>query len=51
MSGGTYSKAGTDAGDAILAEQEQECQADAEQKAKNEVAQSEQDRRRPHRSR
>ena len=42
MSGGTYSKAGTDAGDAILAEQEQQCQADAEQKAKNEAAQSEQ---------
>ncbi len=42
MSGGTYSKAGTDAGDAILAEQEQQCQADAEQKAANEAAQSEQ---------
>lgn len=42
MSGGTYSKAGTDAGDAILAEQEKQCQEDAEQKAKNEAAQSEQ---------
>lgn len=42
LSGGTYSKAGTDAGDAILAEQEQECQEYAEQKAENEAAQSEQ---------
>ena len=42
MSGGTYSKADTDPGDAILAEQEQQCQADAEQKAANEAAQSEQ---------
>src|SRR6218665_1776646 len=42
MSGGTYSKAGTNAGDAILTEQQQECQAYADKKAKNEAAQSEQ---------
>ncbi|MGO2658625.1 hypothetical protein [Mycetocola reblochoni] len=42
MSGGTYSRAGSDAGDAILAEREQECADRAEAQEKREAAQAEQ---------
>lgn len=42
VGGGTYSKAGTDAGDAILAEQEQDCTEWAESQKKREAAQAEQ---------
>lgn len=42
MSGGTYSKADTDAGDAILAEQEQDCKERAESEEKREAEQAEQ---------
>lgn len=42
MGGGTYSRAGSDTGDAILAEREQECADRAEAQQKREAAQAEQ---------
>ncbi|MBL3700358.1 hypothetical protein [Leucobacter luti] len=42
MSGGTYSKAGTDAGDALLAEREDTCAEKADAQEKRETAQAEQ---------
>ena len=42
MSGGTYSRVGTDVGDALLAEREQDCNERAESQKKREAAQAEQ---------